>query len=197
MFFFLLLFLLYPHKWVRTAACRLLGTFFAASPVAAPLSVENLADVEGGNAGTQEEGTPFSISWTRQVANALALQLKSENLDEPLGTQVVKNLFFVGKCLAVAAIEAGHGNEPTTVPADEGKEIADGIEEDSGEEDDVDEKSVENEDKSTQNLLPWLFSKLSFQARASHIARQNRKTKTVSNFGFTSFHYSHKIYLFF
>lgn len=173
-------FLLYPHKWVRTATCRLLGTFFATAPIAAPSSNEEMTDVgEEGNAQPEVESMPFSISWTRKVANALALQLKSENLDEALGTQVVKNLFFIGKCLAAAVMESDQDAELATMAVDEEQNTTDGIEED--DDDEEDEKFMKNEDKPAQNLLPWLFSKLSFQARAAHIARQNRKTKTVSD----------------
>lgn len=166
--------LLYPHAWVRTAACRLLGTFFASVPVAAPS--DNPMDEADG------QSSPTSTQGMRAIANALALQLKSEHLDEALGLQVVKNLFFVGKCFATVAT-AEVPVEETTEQAEQPGDIE---EEESDEEDEEDENekgsASENDEsnKGDKNPLPWLFSKLSYQARSAHIARQNRKTRTVS-----------------
>ena len=89
--------LLHPHAWVCTAACRLLGTFFATVPVAAPSGSLDDSEIE--------DGPPLSAQGMRVVANALALQLKSEHLNEALGTQVAKNLPFNDKCFAAVTIE--------------------------------------------------------------------------------------------
>lgn len=73
-------FLLFPHAWVRTAACRFLGLLFDSVPVALPLT--NLpAD------------SPWSISGMQEVAKKLTQQLKSEHLDEALSMQVIKKSF--------------------------------------------------------------------------------------------------------
>lgn len=73
--------LLFPHAWVRTASCRLLGSLFAVVPVTPPSSDDTL----------------FSQTSLEEVATKLTLQLKSEHLDEQLSLQIVKNLFYVGK----------------------------------------------------------------------------------------------------
>jgi U3 small nucleolar RNA-associated protein 20 len=76
--------LLYPHAWVRTTSCRLLGLLFTAVTVQPPRS--DLAD-----------DNPLSLTGMRAVAMKLCQQLKSEHLDEALSLQVVKNLFYLGK----------------------------------------------------------------------------------------------------
>ena len=73
--------LLFPHAWVRTASCRLLGTLFAAVPAGQPSTDDSL----------------FSQESLEEIATKLTLQLKSEHLDEQLSLQIVKNLFYVGK----------------------------------------------------------------------------------------------------
>ncbi|KAJ7637747.1 armadillo-type protein [Mycena polygramma] len=134
--------LLFPHAWVRTASCRLVGTLFMAVPAAPPQELES---------------SPVSGLGLRDVATKLCAQLKSEHLDEPLSLQVVKNLFYVGKCFYAV---------PVSTPAElEAEKSAS-----NGEEDVQDGKDL--------NPLPWLFSKLSYQIRSAHIARRNRSQST-------------------
>jgi U3 small nucleolar RNA-associated protein 20 len=128
--------LLFPHAWVRTAACRLLGLLFSASPVAP--SRPDLPD-----------NHPLSKNGMANVAKILSQQLKSEHLDDVLSLQIVKNLFYLGKCFCLFPV----GNE------DEG--FANELENDSPGE-------------HLNNPLPWLFSKLSYQVKSGHIARRNR-----------------------
>ncbi|KAH7883427.1 armadillo-type protein, partial [Phlebopus sp. FC_14] len=139
--------LLFPHAWVRSAACRLLGVLFAAqtSPSAATT-----------------EDSPFSHVVMRDIANRLCSLLKSAHLDAAMALQVVKNLFFLGKWFIV------HRHVDT--------EDGDSSHEDS---DDIanggDEGHAEpGGDDKRRDPLPWLFSKLSYQARSAQIARRNR-----------------------
>ncbi|CAK5281436.1 unnamed protein product [Mycena citricolor] len=118
--------LLFPHSWVRLAACRLLGTLFTTVPSGPPGSFSP-------DLGLSEM---FTTAGLKELAGKLSTQLKSEHLDENLGLQVVKNLFWIGRCFCAEPSEGG-----------------------------------EDEDK---NPLPWLFSKLSYQIRSSHIARRSR-----------------------
>ncbi|TDL22984.1 hypothetical protein BD410DRAFT_769374 [Rickenella mellea] len=161
--------LLYPHAWVRTSASRLLGTLFAATPVSAP--DPNLPD-----------DMPLSLEGMKGVAKALCAQLKSEHLDAALGTQVVKNLFYVGKCfcLMAATTTGGDGN---TDGAEVAEENAGGEEGDSdggsGSEDEPDDNTKGQNGSSepkNDNPLPWLFSRLSYQARSAQIARRNKRS---------------------
>jgi U3 small nucleolar RNA-associated protein 20 len=94
----------------------------------------------------------------RELAGKLCMQLKSEHLDAAHSLQVVKNLLYVGKCFYAMPV-------PTAARIPEVQ--ADGDEEaDTG--------------GSDQHPLPWLFSKLSYQARSAQIARRNRTASNVS-----------------
>ncbi|KAG9021454.1 U3 snoRNP protein [Tulasnella sp. UAMH 9824] len=75
----------YPHTWVRIAATRLQGALFAAVPVAEPkpdLSPDH----------------PLSLASMVEQVKLLCNQLRSENVDAPFGLQIVKNLFYIGRC---------------------------------------------------------------------------------------------------
>ncbi|KAJ7475832.1 armadillo-type protein [Mycena latifolia] len=128
--------LLFPHAWVRTASCRLLGTLFTAIPPAPPQDLI--------------QSSPISGAGMREVATKLCTQLKSEHLDEALSLQVVKNLFYIGKCFYAVPLST----------AEEIEAVSNG-------DDDA-------QDKKDLNPLPWLFSKISYQIRSAHIARRNR-----------------------
>jgi U3 small nucleolar RNA-associated protein 20 len=134
--------LLFPHAWVRTASCRLLGTLFTAVPPAPPQDLES---------------SSVSALGLKDVAAKLCTQLKSEHLDEALSLQVVKNLFYIGKCFYAV---------PLSAPEELEAESSD------------DEEAAQ--DAKDLNPLPWLFSKLSYQIRSAHIARRNRSFSSVS-----------------
>ncbi|KAG6885913.1 hypothetical protein C0993_007931 [Termitomyces sp. T159_Od127] len=138
--------LLFPHAWVRAVSCRLLGILFNSVPPIAP-------------SAQFAEQHPLSSSGMRQVAKNLCIQLKSEHLDESLGLQVVKNLYYVGKCFYAMA--------PTAARDDKS---LDKEEYDRNTEQEVTGTEVLKQ----QNPLPWLFSTLSYQVRSAHIARRNR-----------------------
>ncbi|KAJ6576399.1 armadillo-type protein [Mycena vulgaris] len=131
--------LLFPHAWVRTASCRLLGTLFTAVPPAPPQDLV--------------QSSPVSGPGMREVATKLCTQLKSEHLDEALSLQIVKNLFYIGKCFYAVPLST-----PEEIEAEKNAS--------NGEEDAQDGKDL--------NPLPWLFSKLSYQIRSAHISRRNR-----------------------
>lgn len=146
--------LLFPHAWVRTASCRLVGLLYASTPAAAPQP--DLPD-----------DSPFSVVGMEDVAKKLCLQLKSDNLDATLGVQIVKNLFYIGKCFHT--LEAS-----TRAVADEDED------ERRVPEDDEDEEPDNEDDEPKRHPLSWLFSKLSYQARSAHIARRNKSSSPVS-----------------
>ncbi|KAF9038274.1 hypothetical protein BDZ89DRAFT_1061276 [Hymenopellis radicata] len=137
--------LLFPHPWVRTAASRLLGVLYASGTITAP-----------GQPDSEVALYPLSMVGMLDVARKSALQLKSPHLDEALSVQIVKNLFFLGKCFASAS--------PVT-------EDGDRINEDGDD---------EEEEQAPDNPLPWLFSKLSYQVRSAHIARRNHRQSQKS-----------------
>jgi U3 small nucleolar RNA-associated protein 20 len=149
--------LLFPHAWVRTASCRLLGILFTTATVQPPGS--DLPD-----------DSPLSLPGMRDVAMKLCLQLKSEHLDETLGLQVVKNLFYIGKCFYAVPL-AAHS------PEDDHS---------------FDETNEDLKDPNKTNPLPWLFSKLSYQIKSAHIERRKRSSSPVClDFYLYKFYHNH------
>lgn len=151
-------YLLFPHAWVRSAACRLLGVFFAFYGPTPTL-----------------ENSHLTLQLMKDIAEKLCTQLKSSNLDAPLGLQIVKNLFFVGKLFCTV---------PSSSPSGSNTNHTAETDSDGGESDDSAEQSKPTQmsrEKSSQDPLPWLFSKLSYQARSAHIARRNRGNAPVSS----------------
>ncbi|KAL0061427.1 U3 snoRNP protein [Marasmius tenuissimus] len=134
--------LLFPHAWVRTAACRLLGSLYSLSPVGPP--------------ATDLYFTPLSYDGMKSSARSLSLQLKGEHLDDALGLQIVKNLFFIGKSFATISFDS-HDQAAA-----------------SEEDDDEEKKEEEQPGHGNGNPLPWLFSTLSYQIRSALIARRNK-----------------------
>ena len=143
--------LLYPHAWVRTASCRLLGTMLATVPPDAPRR----------NVSVPTPGSPglFTKEWMETVTQKLCAQLKSEHLGEDLSLHVVKNLFYFGRCFS---------SIPLSV-AEDGDDSDDG----------GDEPQRESTEKG-RHPLRWLFSRLSFQARSAYITRRNKAFVSVS-----------------
>ena len=156
--------LLFPHTWVRLASARLLGMLFSASPIGSP-------------SPSLPASHPLSRDGSVKVARKLCIQLRSPHLDDELSLQVVKNLFHLGRCFSTWPESKSKLIIPE--PHAEAEEGGDGV----GEGDEVvvaDEFS--RDDVTTVNdPLPWLFSKLSFQARSAQIARRNRTAVEVGN----------------
>jgi U3 small nucleolar RNA-associated protein 20 len=139
--------LAYPHAWVRSAACRLLGVLFAASTTTAE----------------EDAGTGvFTHAGMRNVADKLAALLKSRNVEAVMALQAVKNLFFVGKWFAARLSDGDKGHESENEEQDEAEDDAD-----------------DTQGQGRSDALPWLFSKLSYQARSAQIARRNKSTAPV------------------
>ena len=136
--------LLFPHAWVRSAACRLLGSLFAATQSSAPV-----------------DDCPLTHAAMRDIADKLCTMLKSPNMEAAAALQVVKNLFFVGKWF-IAHPRASHTKQGSVGEVGS-EDLA------------VAELEIRDHDP-----LPWLFSKLSFQARSAHIARRNTATTEAS-----------------
>jgi U3 small nucleolar RNA-associated protein 20 len=143
--------LLFPHAWVRLSAARLVGQLFAALPVS-----------------RSDEATPGPLippEQARRIAQNSCEQLKSEHLEQSLGLQVVKNLFYLGKLFAESPLPAwsSDAEAPETVEGGSDKY------------DDEEQEEAQRE----VHPLPWLFSKLSYQLRSSLISRRSRSMKNV------------------
>ena len=128
--------LTYPHAWVRIAACRVVGAFFAGG-LAPPLPV------------------------LVRTAQELAEQLRSPLLDDALTLQIVRNLVFIGKAFAAAPVSAHaeiEGGASSSEDESGGEDASDG-------EDESEDASPAAVDSATANPLAWLFTKLSYVAR--------------------------------
>ncbi|KAI0045527.1 hypothetical protein FA95DRAFT_1561038 [Auriscalpium vulgare] len=146
--------LLFPHAWARTAASRLLGSLFSVVPPALPQA-------------EYPDTSPLAGLDLKDIANKLCLQLRSPHLDASLSLQVVKNLFYVGKCFCEVPAPASAEEQPDSdEEGDTDGEDVEGFE--------PVEEAEEDESSRRENPLAWLFSKLSYQARSAHIARRNR-----------------------
>ncbi|KAG8862294.1 U3 snoRNP protein [Tulasnella sp. 330] len=145
----------YPHSWVRVAATRLVGILYTSTPIAAP---DRNAPVEN----------PLSLPNLIKTATKLSSQLHSSHLDATMGLQIVKNLFYIGRCFYLLSMqEIIKDAEPDqSLGAAEGDK-ADELD------DDADSMSAEDEGREDKNRpLSWLFSKASGQLKlAAHRRR--------------------------
>ncbi|CAE6411743.1 unnamed protein product [Rhizoctonia solani] len=164
--------LLFPHAWVRLASCRLVGLLFASVPISDDnLTLgENL--VEGSIANPA--GTTITFTTLVDVTQKLCSQLRSIHLDDTLSTQVVKNLFYVGKIFTLVYVKAKLG-DLTDPQVGTNAEDEQRVQSDS---EDEEEAFEDRTAKALSNPLAWMFSKLSYQARSAHIARLNKAPKS-------------------
>ena len=144
--------LLYPHAWVRTASCRLLGTMLATVPPGAP-GRDVISLPASGLPGL------FTREWMEIVTQKLCAQLRSEHLGEDLSLHIVKNLFYFGRCFSDIPLSTAEDGEDSDGG---GNELQQG-----------------SEEKKGRHPLRWLFSRLSFQARSAYIARRNKAFVSV------------------
>jgi hypothetical protein len=107
--------------------------------------------------------SPLAGLSLKEIAEKHSTQLKSSHLSSALGLQIVKNLFYIGKCFCAAKVSS---------PVDAENENED--------EDDPGEEESEHEEVNRDNPLAWLFSRLSYQIRSAYIARRSRSANFVS-----------------
>jgi U3 small nucleolar RNA-associated protein 20 len=135
---------LYPHTWIRLSSTRLLGLYFAkVDPATLTLNK-----------------SPKTTLWLeadqlKSLAIVITRQLKSPLLTDDMGTQAIKNLFFIGRCLHAQDKLASTSLQ---VNSDDNEDDAD----DGGEEKEEEETTTET--KKGQQLL-GLFKRLSLAAR--------------------------------
>ncbi|KAH9067708.1 armadillo-type protein [Lactarius vividus] len=150
--------LLFPHAWVRMAAARLIGQLFAAAPAAE----------------IPQEGYPTSSPLVgldlKEIARKHSIQLKSPHLSSALGTQIVKNLLYIGKCFCATKIL----NPQHAEDEDEDEESEHGDKEGA-----VEQEEEHVNEANRENPLAWLFSKLSYQIRAALIVGRNRSASST------------------
>lgn len=144
--------LLFCHAWVRNVSSRLVGLFYNMVPPGLPDP-------------TLPDDSLVSLRGLIKVAQSSCLQLKSDTLDTTLSLQVVKNLFYIGKCFCM--VSNAKPSLDAIVSDLDGPESRFVLES---------QDSLEN---ILNNPLPWLFSKLSYQARSAWLARRNRSIGKV------------------
>jgi len=98
-----------------------------------------------------------------EVARKHCQQLKSDKLDAPLGLQIVKNLFYIGKCFFLRPMKSGGLKDS--------EDLGDAVDDDDHE---GEMTGKDDTERAQENPLAWLFSRLSYQVRSSHLARRNR-----------------------
>lgn len=155
--------LLFPHAWVRSVSSRLIGLLFTTVSPSSPnlsLSDDNLLSLHG----------------LIEAARGSCLQLKGEGLDNALSLQVVKNLLYIGKCLCDVSV----ANPPSFEQDSEGDSDEEGENADELPQE-LDPQAEDKLENIKRNPLPWLFSKLSYQARSAWLARRNRSVNEVCN----------------
>ncbi|KAG1474631.1 hypothetical protein G6F56_000242 [Rhizopus delemar] len=150
--------LLYPHAWVRSSATRLYGAYFSG------------VDAETRAISSISIQCQYLDKKTlRDLAIDFLEQLKSKHITQEHADQVVKNMFFIGKCFYYMSPEEDAAQlESTEVAIDDAQDET--IEE---EKEDLDaqvaaEKIKKDAHKKTLN---WLFRKCSFDARRAAIKK--------------------------
>lgn len=159
--------LVFPHAWVRLAATRLIGVLCGGFAPALPNP-------------QLPSSHPLSHDGFIDLAHKLCLQLQSPHLDDALSLQVVKNLFYVGKCFNLwPESRASSADRRAGIPGEHPAGNAD--DEDRGEENEEAHDILTHKNKAAESPIRWIFSRLSYQARSAHLARRDRKvTSEVS-----------------
>jgi U3 small nucleolar RNA-associated protein 20 len=145
--------LLHPHLWIRISANRLFGIFF---------SKINLDQFKNYISGTkkisddnknQYEYLSNSIVLWRLCLNMIE-ELNSDGLTNDLSQQIVKNLFFAGRCLLILNVNETVENE------------------DNEEENEANDENDKNAHK-VKNPLMKIFRKLSYIARVNSSVKKS------------------------
>ncbi|KAL0082208.1 armadillo-type protein [Phycomyces blakesleeanus] len=145
--------LLHPHTWIRASAARLYGVYFA-----------NI-DPETRHTTTGDDQSSYlTLETLRILAVNFVEQMKSKHLTEDQANQIVKNLFFIGKCMYYLSAEEDIDERSETKADEEEKE-----EQEEGVDTEIEAKLDE---ASSKRSLNWLFRRISFTIRGAAMKRQ-------------------------
>jgi len=137
--------LLHPHMWIRISANRLFGIFFS------KMDLDKFKEFVSGKKITADNLNQYKYVSNKMVLWRLCLnmieELNSDGLTEDLSQQIVKNLFFAGRCLFILS-----ENETT--------------DEEENEEDNENEQDDKNANTVKKPLMK-IFRKLSYLARVN------------------------------
>jgi U3 small nucleolar RNA-associated protein 20 len=146
--------LLYPHSWIRSSSARLYGIYFSG------IDAETRTVKE-----TSSKCNYLDKETLRLLATDFLEQLKSNYVTQEQADQIVKNLFFVGKCFYYMSDEEDVQNdEEEDIKIDDAAdEVIDG---------EKDSKVLAKISQAAhKRSLNWLFRKASFDARGAAIRK--------------------------
>lgn len=150
--------LLYPHAWVRTSAAKLYGAYFAG------IDAENRTVKESG-----KKCNYLNVDTLRALASDFLEQLKSPHVTQDLADQIVKNLFFIGKCFYYMPNEEDVQDVGEEIKIDDAKDEVVAEEEKGNTE--VQAALAKITQDAHKKSLNWLFRKASFDARGAAIRK--------------------------
>lgn len=161
--------LLYPHSWIRSSSARLYGVYFSGIDAQSRMIKD-----------TTTQCRYLDRETLRLLATDFLEQLKSNHVTQDQADQIVKNLFFIGKCFYYMPDE-----EDVEDAAEEEIKIDDArdevIDEEKGSKaaQDALAKIAQTAHKKSLN---WLFRKASFDARGAAIRKIKSAIILVSLF---------------
>jgi len=140
--------LLHPHMWIRISANRLFGIFFSKINLEKYKTFVSEKKISSDNKNQYKYLSNPIILW--RLSLNMVEELNSDGLTDDLSQQIVKNLFFAGRCLYILS-----ENDTT--------------EEEEMEEENDEENGNENEKNAKQIKKPLMkiFRKLSYLARVN------------------------------
>ncbi len=130
--------LTYPHAWVKLAAAKLMGTYFADFARTNMERGLSKLPLKGSN------GLKLTADDVRDLIRRTAHMFKTPALTETLANEIVKNLSFLGRVAAASELTWKAPKDAAALPGDE--------------EDDVEETKQ-------QSALTYIFGHLSFILR--------------------------------
>ncbi|KAK4515117.1 proteasome regulatory particle base subunit rpn10 [Mucor velutinosus] len=152
--------LLYPHAWIRSSSARLYGVYFSGIDAQSRMIKD-----------TTTQCRYLDRETLRVLATDFLEQLKSNHITQDQADQIVKNLFFIGKCFYYM---------PDEEDVDNGEEEEEEVKIDDARDEVIDEEkgSKAAQDALTKiaqtahkKSLNWLFRKASFDARGAAIRK--------------------------
>lgn len=163
--------LLFPHSWVRSSSSRLYGAYFSGIDPETRLVKD-----------TTTKCTYLDRDTLRVLATDFLEQLKSNHVTQEQADQIVKNLFFIGKCFYYLPDDEDRLDKASEeIKIDDARNEV--IEEESN---DVEAKeaAIKIGQTAHKNNLSWLFRKASFDARGAAIRKIKSGIILVSNLFF-------------
>ncbi|KAI8977543.1 armadillo-type protein [Mycotypha africana] len=150
--------LLYPHSWIRSSSTRLYGLYFS--------GIDAISRV---NKDTNIKSSYLDKETLRALATDFLEQLKSDHVTQEQADQIVKNLFFIGKCFYYMPDE----EDAEGAPAEDIKidDAGDEVIEDEKDDREAQVAKAKIEGAAHKKSLNWLFRKASFNARGAAIRK--------------------------